>query len=109
MKKRVICHYKNGALLFRTIGSFERNRACEIMELFIKRNLVSALKPRGNNLYQVVGRLNVCYDPFEKTSIKWEEVLQKMNTTKQQLDKDLQPFYFNNLGVTPGRYFNMRR
>ena len=103
------CHYKNGALLFCTIDSFERDRACEIMELFIRRGLASALRPKDNNRYQVVGRLNLYYDPFARTSIKWGEVLERMNLIMQLLENDLMPFVVNNLNSNPGRYFHLRR
>lgn len=97
MKKHVICHYKNGALLFCTIGAYPAEVASIIAKIFSQQELISAVEPRAKNLFRVVGRANMHYDPFESNDIKWEDLLSKMTNTLEVLEDELKPYLCNEL------------
>jgi len=92
MKKHIICHYKNGALLFCTVGAYPPDVASTIAKIFSQQELVSAVEPRAKNLFRVVGRANLNYDPFESSSIKWGDLLSKMTNTLEILEDGLKPY-----------------
>lgn len=92
MKKHIICHYKNGALLFCTVDCFKPKTAHKILDIFNTQGLISMLEPKTNNLFLVVGRIHVDYDPFVNGNSKWGELLSQMTNTKQVLEDKLKPF-----------------
>ena len=100
MKKHIICHYKNGALLFCTIGAYPPDVANTISKIFSQQELVSAVEPRAKNLFRVIGRANVNYDPFENSSIQWGDLLSKMTDTLEVLEDKLKPYLVNELAST---------
>lgn len=89
MKRQVVCHYKNGSLLFCTVGSYKREKACQILEVFTSQKLTSAVQPVGDDLFRIVGRLNLHYDPFIDSDIKWNDVLLKMNSIMSYLEENI--------------------
>ena len=104
MKKQVVCHYKNGSLLFCTTGGYTKEHACQIMEVFASQKLTSAMQPVGNNLFRIIGRLNVHYDPFGKSDVKWDDVLSTMNSTINGLEENMKGFFQNNTRSVEAKY-----
>ena len=104
MKKNVVCHYKNGSLLFCTTKGYAREQACHIMEVFASHKLTSAMQPLGNSLFRIVGRLNVHYDPFGGSDVKWDDVLSTMNATISGLEENMKGFFQNNTRSIEAKY-----
>ena len=92
MKKHIICNYKNGALLFCTTAAFKLDAANEILEVFNEQGLVSLLEPNAKNVFHIIGRIHVNYDPFVKGNDKWEDVLSRMTSTIDILEAKLKAF-----------------
>lgn len=90
MKKLVECQYKNGSLVFGTVEGYTEVKASQIKEIFTKQKLLTEIKPMGNKLFTIVGRLNVHYDPFVTGEVKWDEVVTKMVVTKNILQQKLE-------------------
>ena len=93
MKKHIICHYKNGSLLFCTTEVFQLTAAHEILNIFNDQGLTSLLEQKAKNLFHVVGRMYVDYDPFVNGNNKWGELLSQMSCTKNVLEDKLKPFF----------------
>ncbi|WP_221391663.1 hypothetical protein [Dyadobacter sp. NIV53] len=100
MKKHIICHYKNGSLLFCTTEGFQPKTAHQILDIFNHQGLTSLLEPKAKNLFQVVGRMFVDYDPFADGTSKWRKVISQMTCTKDALENKLKPFLGEVLSTT---------
>jgi len=92
MKKHIICNYKNGALLFCTTEAFKLDAANEILEVFNEQGLVSLLEPNAKNVFHIIGRIHVNYDPFVKGNDKWEDVLTRMTSIIEILEAKLKAY-----------------
>ena len=92
MKNNIKCHYKDGALIFCTTQSYNYDTAHEILHEFNVLGLVSRLLVKSANLFSVVGRLHVNYDPFDHEPGKWNDVVSELVKNKSILEKQLQPF-----------------
>lgn len=92
MKSNIECHYKDGALVFCTTHSYSYSTAHEILNVFNVLGLVSKLRTKSSDLFSVVGRLHVDYDPFQNKPEKWGEVVSKLVKNKAFLENRLQSF-----------------
>lgn len=72
--------------------AFKSDAAHEILEVFNEQGLISVLEPRAKNVFHIIGRIHVDYDPFVKSDDKWEDVLSQMTLTKEILEDKLKPF-----------------
>lgn len=89
MKKHIECHYKDGALVFCTTENYSYQTASKILDIFNVLGLVSAVREKSNNLFNVVGKLHVNYDPFLKQENKWNDLLLQLVRTKSMLENNL--------------------
>lgn len=89
MKKHIECHYKDGALVFCTTENYPYQTASKILDIFNVLGLVSAVREKSNNLFNVVGKLHVNYDPFLKQENKWNDLLLQLVRTKSMLENNL--------------------
>lgn len=94
MKSNIECHYKDGALVFCTTHSYTYSTAHEILDVFNVLGLVSKMRVRSTDLFSVVGRLHVDYDPFQHKPEQWSEVVSELVKNKTFLEKRLQTFSF---------------
>ncbi|MCF0040655.1 hypothetical protein [Dyadobacter fanqingshengii] len=92
MKSHIMCHYKDGALVFCTTNSYSYSKAHEILDVFNLLGLVSKLRVKSSNLFGVVGRLHVDYDPFQHEPGKWSEVVSELVRNKTFLEEKLEAF-----------------
>ncbi|MCF2490954.1 hypothetical protein [Dyadobacter sp. CY347] len=92
MKNHIECHYKDGALVFCTTHSYSYNTAHEILNVFNVLGLVSKLRVKPANLFGVVGRLHVDYDPFHNDPGKWNEVVSELVRNKTFLEERICSF-----------------
>ena len=53
------------------------------------------MQPVGQNLFRIVGRLNLRYDPFTDGGPKWSDVLSKMNSTMHYLEENMNSYFQN--------------
>ena len=90
MKHNIACHYKDGALIFCTTHDYSYNEAHEVLNVFNVLGLVSRLRVKSNDIFTVVGRLNVGYDPFHNEPGKWTEVMSQLVKNKSILEKQLE-------------------
>ena len=94
MKKHIVCHYKNGALLFCTNESFPPGIAKIVLDIFNQQGLVSLLEQENRNFFKVVGKVNLNYDPFASSSTtKWDDVISKMSITLGILEERVKPLF----------------
>ncbi|MCE7068527.1 hypothetical protein [Dyadobacter sp. CY326] len=94
MKNNIACHYQDGALVFCTTHSYTYNDANEILNLFNVLGLSSTLQVKSTEHFNVIGHLNVDYDPFHKESGKWSEVMTQLIANKSYLEKHLEKINF---------------
>ncbi|QRQ99933.1 hypothetical protein [Dyadobacter sandarakinus] len=92
MKKSVKCYYKDGSLIFITTSSYPYPTAHKIRGVFNVLGLVSSVSKKSNDLFDVVGRLYVNYDPFNSHAAKWEDVIIKLSRMKATLEDKLRIF-----------------
>ena len=104
MKKYIICHYKNGSLIFSTISAYEKTSADQIVDIFRKYKLTTASRPFQNDQFKVTGRINLRYDPFSSSELQWDEVVRQMTLTLNVLESELQKMFpvSNNLPTGSG-------
>jgi len=81
--------------LFCTSEAFPKEVANTILRLFNQEELVSIVEPRPKNLFGVVGKINVNYDPFDQSSMQWGDLLAKMTYTLDVLEDKIRPFLTN--------------
>jgi hypothetical protein len=89
MRKHIECHYKDGALVFCTTDNYPFQTASKILDAFKVIGLVSAVREKSNNLFAVVGKLHVNYDPFIKQENKWNDMVSQLVHTKDMLENNL--------------------
>jgi len=89
MRKHIECHYKDGALVFCTTDNYPFQTASKILDAFKVIGLVSAVREKSNNLFGVVGKLYVNYDPFIKQENKWNDMVSQLVHTKDMLENNL--------------------
>ncbi|WP_026631535.1 hypothetical protein [Dyadobacter alkalitolerans] len=92
MKNHIECHYKDGALVFCTTHSYSYTTAHQILDVFNVLGLVSKLRVKSSDLFSVVGRLHVNYDPFQNDPGKWSEVVSELVRNKTFLEEKLESF-----------------
>ncbi|MCF0051944.1 hypothetical protein MUK70_09140 [Dyadobacter chenwenxiniae] len=92
MKNHIECHYKDGALVFCTTHGYSYSRAHEILDVFNVLGLVSKLRNKSSDLFWVVGRLHVDYDPFQHEPEKWNQVVSELVRNKTFLEEKLEAF-----------------
>jgi hypothetical protein len=89
MKKYIVCHYKNGSLVFCTTSAYEKKAADQIVKIFRTNLLTTASRPLRNGLFKVTGRINLHYDPFSNGVLQWEDVVKQMSSILNTLEKEL--------------------
>jgi len=92
MKNHIECHYKDGALVFCTTHSYSYSKANEILDVFNLLGLVSKMRVKSANMFGVVGRLHVDYDPFHNEPEKWSLVVSELVRNKTFLEEKLEAF-----------------
>ncbi|WP_215233328.1 hypothetical protein [Dyadobacter linearis] len=87
--KNIECHYKDGSLVFCTTNSYTYATAHKILDVFNFLGLVSRIRLKSGQSFNVVGRLPVNYDPFIPDQGKWNDVVSQLVETKQALEKEV--------------------
>lgn len=93
MKKYIICHYKNGSLVFSTTSAYEKRSADQIADVFRKYELTTASRPYRPDQFRVTGRINLHYDPFSHGELQWDEVVSQMTLILNVLEGELQKMF----------------
>ncbi|HEV7379184.1 MAG TPA: hypothetical protein VGN64_05280 [Dyadobacter sp.] len=93
MKKHIICHYKNGSLVFSTTSAYEKNSADQIVDVFRKYKLTTASRPIHHGQFKVSGRINLHYDPFTSNELQWDEVVRQMTLILNVLECEFQKLF----------------
>ncbi|MCE6990021.1 hypothetical protein [Dyadobacter sp. CY323] len=87
--RNIECHYNDGSLVFCTTQDYTITNAHKILNIFHVAGLVSTIREKSNDLFNVVGQLPVDYDPFGTNSDKWSEVVSELTKTKEVLEQEV--------------------
>ncbi|KAA0993117.1 hypothetical protein [Dyadobacter aurulentus] len=88
--KNIECHYKDGSLVFCTTHCYPYAKAHKILDVFNVMGLVSRIRLKSGQSFNVIGRLPVNYDPFIPDQGKWTDVVSRLVETKQALENEVQ-------------------
>ncbi|TLV03109.1 hypothetical protein [Dyadobacter luticola] len=90
--KNIECYYKDGSLIFCTTQEYPYNTANKILNVFNLLGLNSTVREKSQDQFNVVGHLQVNYDPFIHQEKKWKDVIFQLKRTKDLLETKMKSF-----------------